>query len=596
QIREWWEEWPNANIGVRLGPESGFCDIEYDDREGELTAEELLTDVVTPTYKSKRSIHRLFRLPVDYTPRKAVEKVRGLEIRFGTGGKATQSVFPPSRHKSGVRYTWLDNRSIDDIEIADFPATVVDLLNTHTSPDTQTSMFNGGVFEVGGGSVRLDDHVGAKSGQRRDMLLVLIGRELAIDGARKDLGKRALDWANRCVPAMREDEVKEVVIDLAGKYRAKGSDAVKTTEKSAELLKPPARKLMTRRLDTVEPEKVDWVWKGRIASGKLTLLVGQGGLGKTFLSVYVASVMSNGGTFTDGEQCEQGEVLILTCEDGIADTIIPRLIANGADLTKVHDIVGVSRVGSDEADMIDLSVHIEQIREKFEENPEIKLVVIDPITGFLGAKCDSNNNTSVRHVLGPFARLAEDYGVAVLCISHINKSTEQSGLNRVAGSIAFGNTARSVWEVAKDPNEPNRRLMLPTKNNLGSALGLAFSLKGETIDGGIETAVLEFEPEPIDLDADNYTSSKLTKQSDAEGWLFELINSDGPQLSTEVEKRADEKGFTGGTLKRAKKEVGIQSKRHGSTQSIWFLEGQDLISTADDSGSPADCGSPTVLD
>ena len=109
QISKWWTKNPKWNVGILLGPESGICDIEFDDDEGKATAEELLSDIATPAYKSSRSVHRLFRLPKSEALSGAMTKVKGLEIRLGFN--PAYSVAPPSQHKSGSKYQWIEGCS-----------------------------------------------------------------------------------------------------------------------------------------------------------------------------------------------------------------------------------------------------------------------------------------------------------------------------------------------------------------------------------------------------------------------------------------------------------------------------------------------------
>lgn len=123
-IAEWLERWPEMNVGLLLGPNSGVVDIEYDTEQGRRTADRLLGEAFTPTYRSSRSTHRLFRW-TDDLPRLSIVKLSGLEVRLGSGGKALQSVLPPSRHGSGAYYEWVDGLSPRDVDLADVPDDIV---------------------------------------------------------------------------------------------------------------------------------------------------------------------------------------------------------------------------------------------------------------------------------------------------------------------------------------------------------------------------------------------------------------------------------------------------------------------------------------
>lgn len=127
KVESWFKQWPRMNIGVRLGPSSGIIDVEFDDEKGETTARELFGEVFTPSYRSGRSIHRIFKW-TDGLPKLTIPKFKGLEFRIGQESKGAQSVFPPSRHWSGRRYEWLQGLTPNDLDIIELPEVVVALL------------------------------------------------------------------------------------------------------------------------------------------------------------------------------------------------------------------------------------------------------------------------------------------------------------------------------------------------------------------------------------------------------------------------------------------------------------------------------------
>ena len=319
-------QWPASNLGVRLGPLSGIVDIEYDDSEGEATAKRLVNGIATPTYKSARSTHRLFRFPEGLAIPAAVVTAQGLEMRFGIESKGSQSVFPPSIHASGVRYEWLVGLSPDDVEPQAFPQSLVDLL-APPQADNNGSL----AFVMADGESDLSTHPGASKGERNDTLCRLVGGYLQMNGPDSELPTLALAWAARCSPAFPTDDVLRIVSNLAGKEQSKGVLQTTSQPKTAATLT-----LASRQYRDIEPQAVEWLWPHRIALGKLSLLVGTPGLGKTFVACDLSARVSRGEAFPDGSLPPIGQAAILTAEDGAGDTLRPRLDAAGADVAKVH--------------------------------------------------------------------------------------------------------------------------------------------------------------------------------------------------------------------------------------------------------------------
>ncbi|MDA7903792.1 AAA family ATPase [Mariniblastus sp.] len=563
-IEAWFEQWPEANVGIRLGPYSGIVDVEFDDDQGRATAARLLNGIETPTFESQRSTHRLFRFPENIEIPKAVEHVEGLEIRFGTDSKGAQSVFPPSMHNSGKRYAWADGLSQSDCDFAPFPQSLVELLQPKcryiegvVQPEA-----NGELAFTMSSSDMLDTHPGGSSGTRHKKLCELIGRELAINGATAELPIKALAWAKRCCPPMDEGEAVEILSRLINKHVSKPAEANDKPEKSLR------GSLSVTPFDEIEPQEVKWLWQNRIPRGKLTLLVGEPGLGKTFAAIDTASRVSTGSAFPDETPCEMGEVLILTCEDGPGDTLRPRLDKHEADVSKIGNINGI-KLPNGETLYPSLRDHLPTLERYFEDHPELKLLVIDPISGFLGDKTDSHNNTSVRAVLGPVCELAEKYQVAILGITHLAKS-EAKAINRVIGSIAFVAAARAAWLVAKDDDDDERRLFLPIKNNLAQSQGLAYRI----IEGRCE-----WESDPVLIAADDVGGENETPRDEAKAWLKDMLAQ--PMAAKMIFRQAKADGISEKTLKRAKKELKVISEKLGKAW-VWRFADQPVPELSED--------------
>lgn len=558
ELERLFAKWPLSNLGVRLGQSSGIVDVEYDTADGEATAERLLSGIRTPTFRSHRSTHRLFRFPTSLTIPKAVVTRDDLEMRFGTDAKGSQSVFPPSIHASGVRYRWLDGLSPEDVELAAFPRALAELLNSpETNGDGEMS------FTMGSDRESLSTHPGSSQGERNKTLCRLVGAYLKAHGADADLPTLAMAWGKRCSPPMDDAEVFRVVTELADKELAKGQPN-----------KPAAKlRLSTRRYADIESKPIEWLWMQRIALGKLSLIVGQPGLGKTFAAVDLAARVSRGSAFPDGTRPPLGEVAILTAEDSASDTLKPRLDAAGADVSRVHHIDGI-RSADDKEHFLSLGEHLRQLDEWLASHPEAKLLVIDPISAFLG-NVDSHRNSEVRSILGPVADLAERHQVAIVGITHLSKG-QAKAINRVIGSIAFVAAARAAWMVAQDPDDDERRLLLQVKNNIGKAIGLAFRLVGED-----QATRVEWDSEPVLVSADDIdVDDQSTPIVEAVDWITHKL-ADSPVPSSEVLKQAKADGIAERTLKRAKKELGIVSEKEGKHW-VWRLPDQEPPDTDDD--------------
>ncbi|MBN2582578.1 MAG: AAA family ATPase [Planctomycetes bacterium] len=319
------------------------------------------------------------------------------------------------------------------------------------------------------------------------------------------------------------------------------------------------------RLSDVEPEQVRWLWPSRIATGKLTLVAGDPGLGKSFLTLDIAARVSTGVGWPDAPNVpfEPGDVVLLSAEDDVADTIRPRLDAAGADVARIVAINAVrapDKQGKVSARPVDLSQDVEYVEAAIGQLAKPKLVVVDPISAYMG-ETDSHNNAETRARLAKLADLAVRRQVAVVCVSHLNKGAGRSAVYRVTGSLGFVAAARTVWSVSRDEHDHERRLMLPIKNNLARDTdGLAYSLYAPE---GIATPRVAWEDETVAMIADDVLNagdderSKTAVEQAAE-WLRETLAA-RPVTPADVITRAQEAGYSESTVQRAKRRAGVES-------------------------------------
>ena len=331
------------------------------------------------------------------------------------------------------------------------------------------------------------------------------------------------------------------------------------------------------RLSEVKPEKVKWLWPGRIASGKLTLIAGDPGLGKSLVSIDIAARISTGNPWPDTSENQIGDIVLISAEDDPADTIRPRFDAAGGNPKKVrilNNIILKEQDGEKRKRLFDLKYGIVALHELMLKTKP-KIVIIDPVTAFLEG-VDSHKNSDIRKALRPLSELANKHKTAILAVTHLNKGQDQPQY-RVMGSLAFTAAARAVWIVAKDKNSPERRLILPIKNNLAPDTGgLAYRISTDLADN----PVVCWEKDTVSVSVDDvlsqYEKRDRSKLEDAEEWL-QLILNDGPMEVSKIKAKAKEDSVASWrTIETAKKSLDIDaypdgSPRHGGKW-MWKLK------------------------
>lgn len=333
------------------------------------------------------------------------------------------------------------------------------------------------------------------------------------------------------------------------------------------------------RMADVAPEPVEWLWPGRIACGKLTIISGDPGLGKSFLTIDLAARVSKGAGWPDellvAPRRTPGSVILLSAEDDPGDTIRPRLDSAGADCTKVHLLHAV-RDSRDPRKpnlvrFFDLGLDIMALDAAIRQVGDCKLVIVDPISAYLG-KVDGHSNSEVRGLLAPLAQLASCHRLAVVCVSHFNKGAG-SAIYRMMGSLAFGAAARAAWAVVRDRADESVRLFLQLKNNSAPDRenGLTYKVEAPKAGGGPCVTWLG----PTSVTADEALTPQIpgaagSKLGEAKDWLRDYL-ADGPKLATEVAEQAEERGIKTATLTRAKQALGIDPERTAEGRWIWSL-------------------------
>jgi putative DNA primase/helicase len=357
---------------------------------------------------------------------------------------------------------------------------------------------------------------------------------------------------------------------LAAHHGATAADLAVLPRLPPTPIENDASGIVLRCIANVEARPVHWLWPGRIARGKVSLLAGHPGLGKSQLALNLAGTVTTGGYWpVDRTRCEVGSVLILSAEDDPEDTIRPRLEAAGTDLSRCHILEAVqvqTLDGTQQRRGFSLETDITRLSAALVELRDVSLIIIDPITAYLG-RTDSHKNAEVRTVLAALAEVAARFGAAVLAVSHLRKSGGEA-LMQVMGSLAFVAAARAAYVVVKDQDNPARRLVLPIKNNLGEdQTGYAFRIDRERLSNGIETSRTVWEAESVAVTADEalaplQAAEERSAVQDAGDFLRGLLAS-GPVPSRQVKAGANAGGHAWAAIRRAQKALGVRVEKCG---------------------------------
>jgi hypothetical protein len=351
------------------------------------------------------------------------------------------------------------------------------------------------------------------------------------------------------------------------------------------------RSIVAIRANTLKPESISWAWKDRFAFGKMAMIAGDPGLGKSTVLVEIAALHSRGGDFPCNEgKAIQCETAILTAEDGLRDTLVPRLMAAEADLSKIHFITGTKTDAASDGDaaMFDIAQDVASLRKFLKENPKIKILIIDPLTAYLGPGAKAKENTDIRRVLTPLIKLIDDFGVLLLANNHLNKHGGKA-LYRVLDSIAFVALGRIIHLVAEDADNHDLKKFICSKINIGSKpLGLTYIVQKVWINGvqgeQIETSRISWGTQHIDETADQALGSgddTPTMADEAETLLREALA--GSRMAVhDIEAEARAAGMLGPAkeIKNSKpfrtacERLGIIHEREGfgpGAQCYWKL-------------------------
>lgn len=379
--------------------------------------------------------------------------------------------------------------------------------------------------------------------------------------------------AERYATIVRDRWLKRELIQRAGDLRAAALDETKGTGDVIERLLRDATELAALKpgesragspvvlcLGDVEPEPIEWLWRSRVALGKLTIIAGNPGLGKSTVTLDMAARVTTGAAWPDAcGSAPLGDVLLISAEDDAADTIRPRLDVAGANVKRVHLLRGKTINDKGKKREVGITLQdVPMIEATLAKLPACKLLVVDPIAAFMGDS-DSHNDAEVRALLAPFALLAAQRGIAVVIVAHLNKSSGQQALHRISGSIGFVGAARAAWVVTAHPDDEDQRLFASVKNNLAANPGaLGFRLRTRN---NSDHAAVEWIEGFQDVNIENLVGGVQENRSamdNARTFLLSELN-DGPLPTKEILRRAGAAGHSKRTLDAVKAVLKIES-------------------------------------
>jgi DNA repair protein RadA/Sms len=306
-------------------------------------------------------------------------------------------------------------------------------------------------------------------------------------------------------------------------------------------------------MDSITPQEVSWLWYPYIPFGKITILQGDPGCGKTTFVLALATILANGTPFpTNSPTLVPTNVIYQTAEDGVADTIKPRLLSHNADCSRISFI-------NDSGEALTLN---DKRLEKAITKANAKLFVVDPLQAFLGPKVDMHRANEVRPVFSQLADVAERTGCAIVIIGHMNKSSSK-GLYRSLGTIDIVAAARSVLLLGKDPDDPNVRAIIPIKSSLapeGKAVSFSVGKNGFAWIGESELTAKQLLTE---RSSESESAVEIAKRL-----LVEKCSGE-PFPSTELNELAEEYGISVSSIKRAKQLLGAKPTKKGD---LWYVQ------------------------
>lgn len=518
-------------LGLLMWPGSPYAALDFDGKHAEEAWQSTSIELPTTARNFTRSggTHLIFRMPKDVTELKRKIRLARVDCDCQKDGKPKPcgvdllvngyACFPPT-----PGYSEDPDHPLEDA--VPLPWEIINLAKLQEKSKTTTGNADGKIPQ------------GERNSTLTSLAGTMRGRGMSVEAIRSALHE---ENKIRCDPPLDDREIESIVKGASG--WAQGEPKEK-----------PNRTPITVKVSDVQREEVSWLWTNRIPRGKLTIIDGDPGVGKSFLSLAIATAVTCGcGLPGELEQRDPQNVLIMSAEDGLADTIRPRLEDMGADISRAIAFRGLidekereRPLTLSDLDVIEKAIH--------EHKPA--LIIIDPIIAFTASK-DTHKANEVRGLLAPLAALAEKHCVAILAIRHLNKGTAKAAY-RGQGSIDFLAACRSAFLAGEDPENPAVKVLIHAKANLGPKMpSLTYSIdEGRFLWGEESTHTAE------QLLAQPPEGEEQTVMVEARGFLHDLL-SNAPVASGDVFKQGKAEGISMTTLKRAKRVLGVKAQKLG---------------------------------
>ncbi len=324
-------------------------------------------------------------------------------------------------------------------------------------------------------------------------------------------------------------------------------------------------------MSSVQSRPIEWLWQNWIAVGKVSMLAGEGGQGKSTILCDLAARTTRGDRWPDGaDKTAPGGVIILAAEDDAEDTLKPRLLAAGADVDRVFNI-RAARNDDQSRRTFNLQLDLERLERVITERDNIRLVIIDPISSYLGKGVDSHKNADVRSVLEPIGEMAARTRTAVLCNNHFSKGGGSAN-NRMIGSVGFVNYVRTAFIVTPDAETEGRMFFMPSKMNIAPIkYGMAYRIEGYLVTDGdneVLTSRIAWETEPVSMSADSALAAheasdeSRTGKEEAIDFLKSVL-AGGKIAANVVKSQATSIGITAKSLRSAREALHIVTGKEG---------------------------------
>lgn len=563
ELKQWFSNFPDRNVGVVTGAISNVVVLDVDKPEAFN-----LSMPQTPTVKTGKGLHYYFAHPGF--------DVGNAALPFGDlRGDGGQVVAPPSKHPNGSSYEWLSGLSFDDVALAELPSELIELaFKPAAEIVSKAANDNQPVDTTAYGKAWFSDVEAlakCRDGGRNNMLNTVACKAGSLFAAGQLNRREAIDAmlkacrSNGLMIDRENGGSKRVTATIMSGFDAGVRKPREVAEIEPAVIEPSKPgKLNIVRLSDVRPEKIDWIWPGVLAKGKLSLFAGQGGVGKSTLVADVAARITTGSNWpTSNHKAEPGTVVIIQLEDGLADTVLPRFLAAGGDHSRVVVVSTVQDEKTEESRPFNLQSDLSALSEVIRDLSDVRLIVIDPIMGYMG-NLNPDKADQVRKITTPLQILAQETDASVLIVAHNNKSEDKRAINSVQGSGAFVQAVRTAFNIYKDEANEVRRIMAPLKSNVGKDnQSFAFTIEQRQVsDNGltVDTSAIVWDSEAHKGTAEDVLQNARGGPAvrEAREFLGAFLHS-GPKSYKDVVNAAKELKISTPTLYRARDDLKIYS-------------------------------------